>query len=182
MILFDFRTYLLGFKHKNGLVPFVQKLWVVVLISIGISKHTLEKDRFHVNSVHMLLKGNLAYMGMLNQNIQNFTNLGLLKLNLEHWQIKVWRKYFWNLIFSFDFLWFQNLPVRIAAQKWACPICAIVMKCSAHIKRHVRLHTDEKPFACKFCPYAAKMKASLQKHVATKHSESYKAWFIEFES
>ena len=38
-----------------------------------------------------------------------------------------------------------------------------------NMKRHIQLHTGEKPFKCQLCEYATNQKVHLKKHMKTNH-------------
>ncbi|KAG7165918.1 Zinc finger protein 26-like 7, partial [Homarus americanus] len=54
-----------------------------------------------------------------------------------------------------------------------CPYCRTVSFMSvSDLRRHVRIHTGEKPYACPYCPYRAKRTTHLQDHVRRRHPPS----------
>ncbi|XP_063607481.1 zinc finger protein 888-like [Penaeus indicus] len=53
---------------------------------------------------------------------------------------------------------------------YLCPYCRSVSFMSmSDLRRHVRIHTGEKPYACPFCQYRAKRTTHLQDHMRRKH-------------
>ena len=52
-----------------------------------------------------------------------------------------------------------------------CGYCGHVFKQTEDFKRHVRIHTGERPFACQFCPHRAAQRGNLRRHIIKKHSE-----------
>ena len=60
---------------------------------------------------------------------------------------------------------FQNEPIRLGKEEFACPFCHHLEKSAWHCRRHVTIHhTTERPFACSYCPYTSKQKCDLKKH------------------
>ncbi|XP_045583216.1 longitudinals lacking protein, isoforms H/M/V isoform X16 [Procambarus clarkii] len=56
---------------------------------------------------------------------------------------------------------------------FVCPYCRTVSFMSmSDLRRHVRIHTGEKPYACPYCPYRAKRTTHLQDHVRRRHPPS----------
>ncbi|XP_051249160.1 zinc finger protein 30 isoform X2 [Dicentrarchus labrax] len=45
-----------------------------------------------------------------------------------------------------------------------CPICSRILPCSADIAKHLRSHTEERPFICITCEKGFKYKDTLKKH------------------
>lgn len=54
--------------------------------------------------------------------------------------------------------------------KRLCPFCGVEFL-STNIKRHIMVHTGEKPFACKYCSYRSSQKTNLLKHELTHTGE-----------
>ena len=48
-----------------------------------------------------------------------------------------------------------------------CVRCPFVGHSPAELKRHTRVHSDEKPFVCQTCGYCSKWKCDLKKHLRT---------------
>lgn len=57
------------------------------------------------------------------------------------------------------------------AQHVYCSHCPFVGKNPAELKRHLRVHSDEKPFVCRTCNYSSKWKCDLKKHCESKGHE-----------
>ncbi|XP_041831176.1 transcription factor HIVEP2a [Melanotaenia boesemani] len=52
--------------------------------------------------------------------------------------------------------------------KYICEECGIRCKKPSMLKKHIRTHTDVRPFVCKFCNFAFKTKGNLTKHMKSK--------------
>ena len=65
----------------------------------------------------------------------------------------------------------QNDPIRLGRAQFGCPFCSKTMIHLVSMKRHIMIHTGEKPFSCQFeyCAYATNQKGHLQKHYMNKH-------------
>lgn len=48
---------------------------------------------------------------------------------------------------------------------YTCDYCNKCFKQEAHLKQHVRIHTDDRPYGCPFCGKAFRQKAVLNQHV-----------------
>lgn len=48
-----------------------------------------------------------------------------------------------------------------------CTQCPFIGNSPAELKRHCRVHSDEKPFSCATCGYSSKWKCDLKKHIKT---------------
>ncbi|XP_042215219.1 uncharacterized protein LOC121861494 isoform X1 [Homarus americanus] len=64
--------------------------------------------------------------------------------------------------------------VKYEARKYVCCYCNRRFGWSTDLKRHVILHTGEKPFQCKICPTAFTRKFLLQNHMKRMHPDKCK--------
>uniref|UniRef100_A0A8C2U0B2 HIVEP zinc finger 1 n=1 Tax=Coturnix japonica TaxID=93934 RepID=A0A8C2U0B2_COTJA len=56
--------------------------------------------------------------------------------------------------------------------KYICEECGIRCKKPSMLKKHIRTHTDVRPYVCKYCNFAFKTKGNLTKHMKSKaHSK-----------
>ena len=63
----------------------------------------------------------------------------------------------------------QNDPIKLGKGQFGCPFCnREAMKKQRDMKRHIMIHTGEKPFSCDYCSYAAAEMSNLKRHI-TKH-------------
>ena len=51
-----------------------------------------------------------------------------------------------------------------------CHICGKWFLLPKDLRRHVRIHTGEKPFKCPVCPYRAAVKGNVKQHVLNTHN------------
>ncbi|RXM97438.1 Zinc finger protein 64-like, isoforms 1 and 2 [Acipenser ruthenus] len=51
-----------------------------------------------------------------------------------------------------------------------CHLCEAKFKINSDLKRHMRIHSGEKPYKCEFCEYCCAMKGNLKSHIQLKHS------------
>ena len=70
---------------------------------------------------------------------------------------------------SFFYFFLQNDPIKLGVGKYQCPFCPMIMSQNGTMKRHIMVHTGEKPFKCQLCQYASGRKASLQHHIQHIH-------------
>ncbi|XP_043222350.1 zinc finger protein 2-like [Amphibalanus amphitrite] len=45
-----------------------------------------------------------------------------------------------------------------------CPICSLSLSSAAHLRDHLRTHSDERPFQCRSCPRAFRQASTLRVH------------------
>ena len=60
-------------------------------------------------------------------------------------------------------------PVRIGPHKYGCPFCSKIMRSAAEIKRHILVHTKEKPYQCHICDYKSTQKGHVKSHIKAAH-------------
>lgn len=58
---------------------------------------------------------------------------------------------------------------QISKKKYHCHICSKVFGWSTDLKRHILIHTGERPFKCKLCPSSFTRNFLLQKHEKKVH-------------
>ena len=51
-----------------------------------------------------------------------------------------------------------------------CNFCSRIFFYKSEMDRHLRTHTNERPYHCSLCPYKAKYKGNLKSHVVVNHS------------
>ena len=61
------------------------------------------------------------------------------------------------------------MPYKTSDGDWGCPFCPKTMREAVNIRKHIKLHTGERPYVCKFCEYSAIQKHHLKLHYKTKH-------------
>lgn len=52
--------------------------------------------------------------------------------------------------------------------KYICGECGIRCKKPSMLKKHIRTHTDLRPYSCRYCAFAFKTKGNLTKHMKSK--------------
>ncbi|XP_069704181.1 zinc finger protein 40 isoform X2 [Periplaneta americana] len=59
-------------------------------------------------------------------------------------------------------------PVVTGRGRYVCEECGIRCKKPSMLKKHIRTHTDVRPFTCKHCNFSFKTKGNLTKHMKSK--------------
>ena len=100
--------------------------------------------------------------GTLNRHVNK-----LHKENL--WTINVAIQYKFEQILLPCYL--QMEPIKLGHQQYACPLCSKIFTRTNAVKRHLLMHTGEKPFVCSFCPYATRERPKLKQHITKTHPD-----------
>ena len=117
--------------------------------------YILGRNHLNVNSATSLAIKNQIFDHMWNFTIcharkQKYTDSIFLKI---HFANK-------NLSTSL-----QNDPIKLGTGQYGCPFCTKTMKKSAFMRRHIMIHTGEKPFQCEFCDFSCNQKSNLGLHM-----------------
>ena len=59
--------------------------------------------------------------------------------------------------------------------RYECPYCGMLFKIHSKLKRHVRIHTDAKPYSCRHCSVCFTWLELLKTHLLMSHNEG--TWF-----
>ena len=85
------------------------------------------------------------------------------------------QKYFLLVFYTnkksfFSLIIFQSCePIRLGPSLFGCPFCSKTMKGRGDVKRHILIHTGEKPFSCPYCNYCSNRQTSMKTHIRTTH-------------
>ena len=55
------------------------------------------------------------------------------------------------------------------SEVYSCPVCQKLFSAQFFLKRHLLIHTGEKPFPCHYCDKSFNRKANLKRHMHTQH-------------
>ena len=78
-----------------------------------------------------------------------------------------------DLIFQlFLSAYLQIEPVRIGTRQYGCIYCDKVMKNSRDMKRHIMVHTGEKPISCDYCEFTCNSQGSMSRHIQNRHARN----------
>ena len=72
----------------------------------------------------------------------------------------------------------QGTRTRSEAQVLKCTYCPKSFRYTYHLRRHLRIHSGEKPFVCEFCPKQFNRRVNLKRHVGVHTGE--KPFLCEF--
>ena len=159
---------------QDGPVLIVQKLWPDLPTLRTTSEFIRAKNRLAVFCVIFLVMSNKILINMSKlDTLQEKTLVLIIKsINKSISENKV----FWISIrfccqFLVNFLQLlQIVPIKIGGKLWACSFCSQTQKSPAEVRRHILVHTGEKPFSCHLCSYACNRNFSLQIHLKKKHN------------
>ncbi|XP_066970973.1 longitudinals lacking protein, isoforms H/M/V-like isoform X2 [Macrobrachium rosenbergii] len=56
-----------------------------------------------------------------------------------------------------------------------CPICGHLARQRKDLKKHLRIHTGEKPYVCLWCPYRSTQNSNLRTHIRRVHSRPHRS-------
>lgn len=57
-----------------------------------------------------------------------------------------------------------------------CEVCGRFFLRGADLRRHMIVHTDERPFPCKYCNYRARQSGALARHIRIRHFRALEHW------
>lgn len=68
----------------------------------------------------------------------------------------------------------QMASASVGGSRLQCPHCpkSVSFTCTSNFRRHLRLHSGERPYKCNSCSYAATRKQHLQSHQARRHGHA----------
>lgn len=63
-------------------------------------------------------------------------------------------------------------------RKHECTVCQKRFLNSNDLRKHIRVHTNERPFMCNRCNQSFRQAGSLKSHVASQHNEDSKELYV----
>ena len=138
-------------------VHFVKRLWKIIFPWKNIFEYIQGRDHFHVDIVIFEVVQREIWKNMNETSIWNRCK------SLENVQLK-------NILLkSISWYFLQTTPIYLGTGLCGCPFCPKTMKDSSAMKKHIRIHTGEKPFACHYCEYRSNTKGNLKAHQINMH-------------
>ena len=68
---------------------------------------------------------------------------------------------------------FQIGPIKIGRNQFECPFCQKIMRTGDKMRRHIRIHTGERPYTCQICGQTFNQNSALQTHIKGQHPYRY---------
>lgn len=63
----------------------------------------------------------------------------------------------------------RHLIVHTGEKPFACPHCPYSCSRKGNLETHIRIHTGEKPYPCPHCSYRSSRMFSLKSHITSRH-------------
>ena len=60
-------------------------------------------------------------------------------------------------------------PIKLGTKKYGCPFCSKTTPNCKDMKKHILIHTGEKPFTCNKCEMSFNLKGNLKTHMMKYH-------------